>query len=140
MLLPCSHYLIMQFDIQIPTFYNFRIWKGFKVWQLGIRRRKYLASRKYIGENLCQAIIPLGKALLSLRAEYCRFMDMSFVDVSQRENHHLFYFIEAQMLTFETVRDALIDFRHRMTSVLCKYNMWSIGIVFKCILNMILNR
>lgn len=105
---------------QIATFFNFRIWKGFKVWQLGIRRRKYLAAKKFISENLFHANVPLAKALLTIRAEFCRFMAMSFVDVSQRDGHQLFYFIEAQMLTFETVRDALIDYRHRMSSVLCE--------------------
>lgn len=45
---------------------------------------------------------------------------MSFADVSQRENQHLFYFIEAQMLTYETARDDLIRFRDEMSIILCE--------------------
>lgn len=105
--------------MQIHLFATFRLWKGFKVWYKGIVWRKFHATRKFLQENLFAAIVPLAKALLVLRGEYYRFMVMSFVDVSQRENQHMFYFIEAQMLTYERARDALIEYRQMMTSVLC---------------------
>lgn len=106
--------------MKIKTFATFRLWKGFTVWYKGLVWRKFAANRKFLQENLFAAIVPLGKALLALRNEYYRFMVMSFVDVSPRENQHLFYFIEAQMLTYEQARDALLVYRKEMTGVLCK--------------------
>lgn len=73
-----------------------------------------------MGENLFIASPPLASAILKLRKECEHFTSVSFVDVSQRENHHLFYFIEAQMLTYETARDDLVRFRKEMADILCE--------------------
>lgn len=123
--------------MKIKTFATFRLWKGFTVWYKGLVWRKFAANRKFLQENLFAAIVPLGRALLVLRNEYYRFMVLSFVDVTQRENQHLFYFIEAQMLTYELARDALLEYRRMMTGVLCEWkrkqkrmNVFSITISF----------
>lgn len=108
---------------RVPTFARFRLWKGFKVWQKGLLWRKFAATRNFLQENLFLAIVPLARAALELRAECCRWVEMSMVDVSQNlcEAQHLFYFVEAQMLRFELARDALSTYRGRIINVLCKY-------------------
>lgn len=85
-----------------------------------MRWKRYLASQKFIEENLFIASPPLASAILQLRCECVQFERMSFANVSQRENQHLFYFIEAQMLTYETARDELIRFREEMSVTLCE--------------------
>lgn len=109
--------------MQIPTFASFRLWKGFTLWRKGIVWRRFAARSAFLHDNLFAAIGPLAKATLTLRREYCAFGGMTFVQVaapSLRENQHLFYFVEAQMLTYERARDALVEYRKRMTGVLCE--------------------
>lgn len=89
------------------------------MWQKTVQWKKYNSARKFLEESLFVATPALAKAILHLRREYCRFMEMSFVDVSHRDNWHLFYFNEAQMLSYERTRDALIEFRSGMTDLLC---------------------
>lgn len=90
------------------------------MWQKCIQWKKFKQVKAFLEENLFIAIPPLAQAILCLKHEYERFVKMSFVDVKQRENVQLFYFIEAQMLTYEIVRDELIKFRKEMIMVLCK--------------------
>lgn len=106
--------------MQLNTYANFRIWKGFKLWQKTVQWKRYHAAHKFLEENLFIATPPLATAILQLRRECVKFERMSFADVSQRENQHLFYFIEAQMLTYETARDELIRFRNEMSAILCE--------------------
>lgn len=63
---------------------------------------------------------PLAKAILQMRTQYCKFIEVSFIDPTTIEDFHLFYFIEAQMATYESARDSLLDYRSNMTAVLCK--------------------
>lgn len=111
---------------RVPTFARFRLWKGFKVWQKGLVWRKFAATRNFLQENLFLAIEPLARAALRLRAECCRWVKMSMVDISPNvcEAQHLFYFVEAQMLRYELARDALLTYRSRMMHVLCEYYIW----------------
>lgn len=77
-------------------------------------------AQQFLTNNLFLTQPPLAAAILQLRREYTKFIEMSFVDVSSiNENINLFYFIEAQMVTFERARDALVKYRNDMTGILC---------------------
>lgn len=67
---------------KIPSFYNFRIWKGFKVWQKTIKWKKYNDAKRFLEDNLFYAIPPLAKCLLTLRREFCRLREIKFVEIT----------------------------------------------------------
>ncbi|CAD7077293.1 unnamed protein product [Hermetia illucens] len=99
---------------KIPSFYNFRIWKGFKVWQKTIKWKKYNDAKRFLEDNLFYAIPPLAKCLLTLRREFCRLREIKFVEITNIEEWHLFYFNESQMQFFEATRAELRKFRTHM--------------------------
>lgn len=104
---------------QIKSFYNFRIWKGFKVWQKTVQRKKYVDAHKFLENNLFTATVPLAEAILRVRHQYCTFADMHFLDVSKTEMWKLDEFIYAQMSAFALARDALLKYRQNFTPILC---------------------
>ncbi|XP_017121821.1 dynein heavy chain 6, axonemal [Drosophila elegans] len=97
--------------VQIRSFAIFRLWKGFKVWQKTIKWRKLNEARDYLQNNLFIVIPHLAKAILRMRNEIVQMQRLNFVNVSNIENWHPFYFLEVHMRLYEQLRKTFIDFR-----------------------------
>lgn len=89
------------------------------MWQKTVQWRKYLDAKKFLQNNLFTAIKPLAEAILHIRMEYCNFVNMNFVDVTQIENLELNEFFDAQMKTYTMTREFLFKFKENFTPILC---------------------
>lgn len=89
--------IINLFFQQIPTFYKFRLWKGFHVWKTGLSWRKYKGAQAALQNSLYILDVHLAKAILALRKRLFNLTNDSFVDMTYIENIPFFYFIEDQV-------------------------------------------
>lgn len=83
--------------MKFKTFSLFRMWKAFYVWKKGIFWRKMDNVKEFLENNLFILNPILRDALLNLQAMCFKFMYTSFVNVSNIENFHFFYFNEDQV-------------------------------------------
>ncbi|BFG02702.1 dynein heavy chain 6 axonemal [Drosophila madeirensis] len=97
--------------IKIKTFDLFRLWKGFKVWEKTIKWRKLNEARNYLHSNLFIVIPHLAKAILRMRTELLEMESLNFVDISNIENWHPFYFLETHMRIYEQLHKIFNRFR-----------------------------
>ncbi|XP_032581827.1 dynein heavy chain 6, axonemal [Drosophila sechellia] len=97
--------------IQIRSFSIFRLWKGFKVWEKTIKWRKLNEARDFLQNNLFIVIPQLGKAILRMRSDIVQLQRLNFVNVSNIENWHPFYFLETHMRIYEQLHKTFTDFR-----------------------------
>ncbi|XP_043065698.2 dynein axonemal heavy chain 6 [Drosophila bipectinata] len=97
--------------IQIRSFSIFRLWKGFKVWEKTIKWRKLNEARDFLQNNLFIVIPQLAKAILRMRSDIVQMERLNFVNVSNVENWHPFYFLETHMRIYETLHKIFTDFR-----------------------------
>lgn len=97
--------------IQIRTFSIFRLWKGFKVWEKTIKWRKMNYARTVLSNNLFIVIPQLAKAILKMRSEIVRLEKYSFVNISNIEDWHPFYYLEIHMRIYEYLNVVFHDFR-----------------------------
>lgn len=74
--------------INIKAFALFRMWKGFKVWEKGVKWRKWHEARKNIQENLIFANPELAAVALRLQNDLWNLRGKVFVNV---ESILLFY-------------------------------------------------
>lgn len=96
--------------INIKAFALFRMWKGFKVWQKGVKWTKWHEARNNLQENLIFANPELSHAALKLQNDLWNLRGNVFVNVKMIENWHPFYFIEVQMQYLEELRGILKSF------------------------------
>ncbi|KAH8299235.1 hypothetical protein KR044_006570, partial [Drosophila immigrans] len=97
--------------IQIRTFSIFRLWKGFKVWEMTIKWRKLNAARTHLQNNLFIAIPQLAKAILRMRSDIVVLERLSFVNIENIEEWHPFYFLELHMRIYEQLNYLFHEFR-----------------------------
>lgn len=84
-----------------------------------------MEARQFLEERLFIANPWLARAILTFRKEYCEFEGICFIDDTTKQNFEVFYFIEAQMASFEACRNTLTEFRNSTAEVLC--------IIFSCL-------
>ncbi|EDW82538.1 uncharacterized protein Dwil_GK25078 [Drosophila willistoni] len=104
--------------IQIRAFSIFRLWKGFKVWEKTVKWRKLNAARDYLQNNLFIAIPQLAKAILRMRSDIVQMERLNFVNISNIENWHPFYFLEMHMRIYEQLHRVFHDFREYVGKIL----------------------
>ncbi|XP_030378328.1 dynein heavy chain 6, axonemal [Scaptodrosophila lebanonensis] len=97
--------------IQIRSFSIFRVWKGFKVWEKAVKWKKIFTARDFLENNLFIAIPHLAKATLKIRSEIVQLERLNFVNVTNIENWHPFYFLEMHMRIYENLFRVFNDFR-----------------------------
>ncbi|XP_060664252.1 LOW QUALITY PROTEIN: dynein axonemal heavy chain 6 [Drosophila nasuta] len=97
--------------IQIRTFSIFRLWKGFKVWEMTIKWRKLNAARNHLQNNLFIVIPQLAKAILRMRSDIVVLERLSFVNIENIEEWHPFYFLELHMRIYEQLNFVFHEFR-----------------------------
>lgn len=105
--------------IQIRTFSIFRLWKGFKVWEKTIKWRKMNYARTVLSNNLFIVIPQLAKAILKMRNDIVRLEKYSFVNISNIEDWHPFYYLEIHMRIYEYLNIVFHDFRAFQGAALC---------------------
>ncbi|KAH8363782.1 hypothetical protein KR200_006735, partial [Drosophila serrata] len=97
--------------IQIRSFSIFRLWKGFKVWEKTIKWRKLNEARDFLQNNLFIVIPQLAKAILRMRSDIVQMERLNFVNTTNIENWHPFYFLETHMRIYEQLHRIIHDFR-----------------------------
>ncbi|KAH8387117.1 hypothetical protein KR093_004852, partial [Drosophila rubida] len=107
--------------IQIRTFSIFRLWKGFKVWEMTIKWRKLNAARTHLQNNLFIVIPQLAKAILRMRSDIVVLERLSFVNIENIEEWHPFYFLELHMRIYEQLNFLFHEFRSYVGRALCKF-------------------
>ncbi|XP_037937177.1 dynein heavy chain 6, axonemal [Teleopsis dalmanni] len=97
--------------IKVRTFANFRLWKGFKVWEKRVKWKKFNEAKLHLEDNLFIAIPQLGKAILKLRKEVVKLEKLNFINVTVIEDWHSFYFLELHMRIYEQMQEKFYYFR-----------------------------
>nr|CAD7400728.1 unnamed protein product [Timema cristinae] len=93
--------------VKIKSFVMFRMWKGFYVWRRNVNWKKYVLARDAVTNTLFLLNPTLRKALLDIQAMCYKLSDVTFSDMSRRENLTLFEFIEIQMTKMAEVQERL---------------------------------
>ncbi|XP_030764690.1 dynein heavy chain 6, axonemal-like [Sitophilus oryzae] len=96
--------------VQIKTFKNFRLWKGFYVWRKNIIYNKIHLAKRNLTQNMFILNPLLRQGLLDIQYMCYKMSDSSFVNSIERENIWLFYFIENQMDKLIVIKDKLNEF------------------------------
>ncbi|XP_066254312.1 dynein axonemal heavy chain 6 [Euwallacea similis] len=105
-----DEYDMYQRLMTIRTFRAFRKWKGFYVWRKNIIYSKYTAAQKYLAQNMFLLNPFLRQGLLDIQYMCYKMMDTSFVDLSEKENILLFFFIENQMDKLNHIKEKTSEF------------------------------
>ncbi|XP_055549943.1 dynein axonemal heavy chain 6 [Wyeomyia smithii] len=103
---------------KLNFFRHYRRSKAFRTWRRNIKWAKYNAARQAFSASSFFAMPRLAKSLLYMREQYMQLIYFRFFDVSIMENWHLPYFVETQMVTYEQVRDLLIQLNIKLKEVL----------------------
>ncbi|XP_017780151.1 PREDICTED: dynein heavy chain 6, axonemal [Nicrophorus vespilloides] len=104
--------------MRFKCFFNFRKWKAFYVWKKTILFTKITDAGDFLKNNLFILNPLLRDALLRIRELVQKLHDATFSNISQIENQHLFYFIEAQMDKLETMQGTLKHFRNVTSEII----------------------
>jgi len=68
-------------------------------------------------------VIPqLAKAILRMRSDIVQLQRLNFVNVSNIENWHPFYFLETHMRIYEQLHKTFTDFREFIAKTICEFN------------------
>lgn len=83
--------------MNLHTFKYFRMFKAFYVWKKGIFWKKVDKVKEFLEDNLFILNKILRDALLNLQSMCFKLYYTSFLNLSQIENYHFFYFVEDQV-------------------------------------------
>lgn len=84
--------------VHYPTFYLFRLWKGFYVWRKAIVYTKFRKAQTHLRDNLFIVNEELRSGLLKIQQMCIKMVDSTFVENQQIQEFELFYFIEDQVI------------------------------------------
>ncbi|XP_050294811.1 dynein axonemal heavy chain 6 [Anthonomus grandis grandis] len=105
-----AEYDMFQRLMNIRTFRMFRKWKGFYVWRKNIIYTKFTTAQKSLAENIFFLNPLLRQGLIDIQYMCYKMIDTNFVDLSEKENVWLFYFIENQMDKLIHIREQTTEF------------------------------
>lgn len=108
------------FLFQLKSFRKYRLWKGFKVWQKTIQWRKMKKAKQHLEMNLFILQPDLIRCIFFMRQQYCRFVEIDFLDVECANGLSPNDFVQTQADRFQKIQLQLKQFRVEMCSMLCK--------------------
>nr|CAI5844200.1 unnamed protein product [Callosobruchus analis] len=96
--------------MRIKSFLLFRIWKGFYVWRKNIIFKKFSSAQTSLENNLLILNPIVRNGLLNIQNMCYKMSDLTFTDMSCIEDLWLFYFIDAQMGKFDTMKEKIYEY------------------------------
>lgn len=78
-------------------------------------------ARDYLQNNLFIVIPQLAKAILRMRSDIVQMERLNFINVTNTENWHPFYFLETHMRIYEQLHRIFNEFREAIGKTICEY-------------------
>lgn len=111
--------------LQIKSFRNYRLWKGFKVWQKTIQWKRIEKIKKYLSRNLFILQSDFVPCVFFMREKYCDFVQTDLLNANCPSGMQPKHFLQLQQRRCDDVVLLLRVFRAEMCAMLCESPVFS---------------